>query len=187
MADECHPERVTPMGLEELSGFITRVDSKIRLLLKGLRAQGHEMTLVFEALRNYQESMKTRLKDVINIAFETKNKDEALKRFTESEESIALVEALTRFFWKKEEQIDARLNKCCEVFRAVGCQEPKEESRPAEGPDQAKGHAKREEDKKLDKKPKGPAKNEEGQELDMIDLKGSSEESEVGKDTIKGI
>ncbi|XP_031378275.1 protein IWS1 homolog [Punica granatum] len=173
------------MGLEELSGFITRVDSKIRLLLKGLRAQGHEMTLVFEALRNYQESMKTRLKDVINIAFDTKNKDEALIRFTESEESIALVEALTRFFWKKEEQIDARLNKCCEVFGAVGCQEPKEESRPAEGPDQAKGHAKREEDKKLDKKPKGPAKNEEGQELDMIDLKGSSEESEVGKDTIK--
>ncbi|OWM83197.1 hypothetical protein CDL15_Pgr011879 [Punica granatum] len=190
MADDCHPE-LNPVSCQELNRFIAKVDGKIRFLLKGLRAQYHMMKWVFEALRSYQESMKRRLEGVVNMAFEIKNEDDALKWFTESRESIALVEALNHFFWKKEEEIDARLNKCCELIGAAWWEEPKEESRPADGLDQPKDPAKSEEDQVSAMKPNGPNKSEECQEQDKkpkgpAKRKESEEPNIMPKDSVEG-
>lgn len=170
MAEEYHPE-LTHVGFSELGRFIRAVDRKIVDLLEDFRAEGNEMIWAIEALKNNQESMKRRLQGVIRIIFEKNNEDELIVAGRESEESVALVEALVRLFRRKEEQIDGRMNKCCEFFGEGRHQKAKEEIKLATNLDQLKD----------------PPKIEGEQEMHSIELKSSSKESRAEVTTMKGI
>lgn len=169
MAEECHPE-LTHAGFSELGRFIRAVDRKIVDLLEDFRVEGNEMIWVIEALKNSQESMKRRLQGVIHIIFEKNNEDELIVAGRDSEESVALIEAVVRLF-RKEEQIDGRMNKCCELFGEVQHQKAKEEIKLATDLNQSKY----------------PSTIEGEQEMHSIELKSSSEESRAEVTTMKGI
>lgn len=170
MTGECHPE-LAHVGFSQLGHFIRRTDRKMEDLLTDFNAEGNEMTWALEALKNNQESMKMRLQDVIGVIFEKSNEDGFFIAGSNSEESVTLVGALVCFFWKEEKMIDSRINKCRELFKVEPHEKPKEANSPAIDLEQSKD----------------PSKSEEEQEMDVIDLKSSIEESGVGISSIRGI
>lgn len=170
MADEYHPE-FTHVGFSRLGHFIRSTDRKIEDLLKDFRAEGNEMSWTIEALKNNQESMKRRLQDVISIIFKKNNEDGFTIADRNSEESVTLVGALAGFFWKEEKWLDARMNKCCELF-GVERQKKRKEGKSVA----------------IDlKQSKDPARSTEEQEIDAIELKRSRKESRGGVSSIRGI
>ncbi|PKI72806.1 hypothetical protein CRG98_006786 [Punica granatum] len=98
----------------QLASFIIRVDEKIESLLNDVKAEGNdEMIHDVESVKSNRESMKRKMHHLIKTLDETFNGHEC------PEEGLPILEAIIHWIFKKEEGINAKLDKHRELLEGL--------------------------------------------------------------------